>query len=360
MLIHHYLRKQLLTICFGFTIIPILIVWLTQARPIIEMVIDNGISLVIFLKLSLLVLPSLLLHILPFTFALSIVYLLYKLNQDNEMSILWASGVEPIKLTHIFFKYSLCCGLFIFLLNGYIHPRSEQIAKKEIFLIKNDLAKNLLKSSSFLSPGKDIKIYIQSIKGGTQIEGFFLSDKTDPEIEKIFTAEKAALVNDEKGDNLLLLGGQILMLPTNSSKKSALLTFDNFTFNIDSFNQASKILPKTKNDDLTILQLFRKINSSEETQKLSSIKQILIYVSTIFEPIIYAFIVLIGLLYPLSPRNFPIYRIFSVLSCIIVTKLFLSFLQDSHLEKMNDMYFLFTAQILLMLAPYFYIKKYTK
>ena len=82
MLIQKYIYKNLNYMLISFTLIPTIIIWIAQTRGVIDLIINNGISFWIFFKLSLLVIPPLMPHLLPFTFIFSVLYLLYKMYND--------------------------------------------------------------------------------------------------------------------------------------------------------------------------------------------------------------------------------------------------------------------------------------
>ena len=52
MKLNNYILKQLLFLTMNFTIVPMVIVWIIQSRDIADLVVNNGVSVWLFLKLS--------------------------------------------------------------------------------------------------------------------------------------------------------------------------------------------------------------------------------------------------------------------------------------------------------------------
>src|ERR1700753_2897447 len=81
-----------------FTFLLTAVIWLTQALRLLDLVINRGQSAPTFVYLTILILPSLLVIILPIAFFAGTLFALYKLNVDSELVVMSAAGYSRLQL----------------------------------------------------------------------------------------------------------------------------------------------------------------------------------------------------------------------------------------------------------------------
>src|SRR5271166_2525111 len=74
------------------------VIWITQALRQIDLLTSKGQTILIFLMMTGLALPSLVAIIAPVALFAGILYTLNKLNGDSELVVMAASGVSPGRL----------------------------------------------------------------------------------------------------------------------------------------------------------------------------------------------------------------------------------------------------------------------
>src|SRR5271154_4362240 len=92
--IARHLVNSTLLITFSLTSI----VWLTQALRFIDFIVNQGVSVVIFVKLTLLLIPSLVLMILPPSLFCAVMFVYNKLKTDSELIVMQAAGISRWRL----------------------------------------------------------------------------------------------------------------------------------------------------------------------------------------------------------------------------------------------------------------------
>src|SRR5215831_15977088 len=93
-----YILRQVLGPTLLFTLLLTLVVWMTQALRLLDLVINRGQSALIFAYLTTLMLPSLLVVIVPVAFFGAAIYALNKLNTDSELVVMWSAGISLVQL----------------------------------------------------------------------------------------------------------------------------------------------------------------------------------------------------------------------------------------------------------------------
>src|SRR5271166_5494642 len=74
------------------------VVWVTQALRQIDLITSKGQTILIFLMMTGLALPSMVAIIAPVALFAGILYTLNKLNGDSELIVMSAAGVSPARL----------------------------------------------------------------------------------------------------------------------------------------------------------------------------------------------------------------------------------------------------------------------
>src|SRR5205085_4000128 len=85
-----YVLRQIVGPFLLFTLVLTLVIWMTQSLRLLDIVINRGQSAVTFAYLTMLMLPSLLVVIVPIAFFGAALYVLNRLNSDSELVVMWS------------------------------------------------------------------------------------------------------------------------------------------------------------------------------------------------------------------------------------------------------------------------------
>ena len=81
---------------FSFVLVGIL--WLIQSMPRLDDVISNGQSGLVFIKISILIFPQVMLIVLPISAFASTIYAIHKLISESELLIFANAGISNTRL----------------------------------------------------------------------------------------------------------------------------------------------------------------------------------------------------------------------------------------------------------------------
>ncbi|WP_431271272.1 LptF/LptG family permease [Dankookia sp. P2] len=93
-----YIFRQLAAALLAVTIGLAALVWLTQSLRFIELVLDRGLSFLVFIELTGLLLPSFFAVILPITTFVVILFVYVRLSADRELVVMRAAGLSQWRL----------------------------------------------------------------------------------------------------------------------------------------------------------------------------------------------------------------------------------------------------------------------
>ena len=83
------------------------IVWTIQAVNYLDLVSEDGHAFLVYFTYSFLTLSKIITKIMPFCFLIATVLTISKLEKDNELMILWTSGLNKINIVNFLFSVSL-------------------------------------------------------------------------------------------------------------------------------------------------------------------------------------------------------------------------------------------------------------
>ena len=113
-----HLVHSLLLITFSLTSI----VWLTQALRFVEFIVNQGVSITIFLHLTALLVPSLLLMILPPALFCAVLFTYNKLTSDSELVVMQSMGLSCWQLARPALIVAFVTMLITYAIAMYVQP----------------------------------------------------------------------------------------------------------------------------------------------------------------------------------------------------------------------------------------------
>ena len=119
-----------LFIFFTFALVIVsLILWVFQLTNYIDLIINDGKNIFEYFTYSLLRLPKIISEIFIFTYFFSLMFIISKYEDNNELIVLWTNGISKIKLVNFFLKLSIFIFIIQIVLNLFIVPISEKCKK---------------------------------------------------------------------------------------------------------------------------------------------------------------------------------------------------------------------------------------
>ncbi|MEM9234885.1 MAG: LptF/LptG family permease, partial [Pseudomonadota bacterium] len=182
-------------------------IWLTQILQRVDLMVDDGGSLSSFLKVTVLLLPSLMGVILPFALLASVLYALNLFATDNELPVMKAAGASRLRLSRPLIFLSVLAGMAVLWINVDLQPRSYRVLKETIENVRSDIARSFIREGVFSEVVENVTVYAEEVRPGDQYVGLFIHDQTNPDEIKTYTAERGLFQMTPSGPKLLLVRG---------------------------------------------------------------------------------------------------------------------------------------------------------
>ena len=152
-----------------------LIAWTVRAVNFLDLIVDSGYSTSTYFLYSLLNLTNIITKFIPLSFLLALLFTIIKLERQNELLVLWTSGISKIKISNLFLKLSFFV-LFIYILfSTLITPTALNHSRNLIKESGVNTLSNLLKPNIFSDTFKGLTFYVGKKKNNV-IENIFIKD----------------------------------------------------------------------------------------------------------------------------------------------------------------------------------------
>ena len=227
-----------------------LIVWVIQAVNYMDFITEDGHSLGLYFKYTLLSLPKILSRILPFILFISVFYNLIKLENNNELLVYWTYGISKLKFINILFIFSLLFLIIQILLNIYVVPIS--LDKGRDYIKKSDLDffPSLIKEKKFIDTVSDLTIFVDKINNKGELVNIFLKDQIEDKESQIIHAKKGILQKQNGKNFLVLVDGEFI---NNLEGKVTNFSFKKTNFDLSKYSTKTTTYRKIQEVDIMVL-----------------------------------------------------------------------------------------------------------
>ena len=168
------LIKSFILILFSLS----LIAWTVRAVNFLDLIVDSGYSTSTYFTYSLLNLTNIMTKFIPLSFLLALLLTIIRLERQNELLVLWTSGVAKSKITHLFFLISVFILLIYIIFSTIITPTALYKSRGLIKQSGVDTVNNLLKPNAFSDAFKGLTFYVGE-KENNIVKNIFIKDDSN-------------------------------------------------------------------------------------------------------------------------------------------------------------------------------------
>ena len=229
-----YVLRQIIGPFLLFTLVLTLVIWMTQSLRLLDIVINRGQSAVLFSYLTMLMLPSLWVVIVPIAFFGAALYVLNRLNSDSELVVMWSAGVSRLQMALPVISAAILAMAFTYACSLFLMPLGQRTMNDKIFDIRADIGAAILREGTFTSPSDGLTVFIREISPRGEIRGILVHDNREPHRPSTYLAESGTLAQTPQGPRLIMLNGHVEQAE-NGGARLSMLKFDRYVFDLDQF-----------------------------------------------------------------------------------------------------------------------------
>lgn len=281
------------------TITLTVIVWMTQALREIDLVTAKGQTLQLFLIISSLAIPSLIVILAPVALLIAVLYVMNSLHQDSELVIIAASGGSPKRVTRPLLWLSLIVAIITGVLSIYVAPSGLKQLRGHVIQVRADLISSIMIPGAFTDVDSGLMVHIKERHVDGSLSGILISDTRDETVSFQYLAARGALVETGPSTYLIMQNGNIVRRETKANS-SSIIEFASYAFDLSQFRERSnKSGYRTK--ESSTFELLKSLTNPEDG---TANRQISAEVHGRFVAPLYAFcFAMIAMLFMASPQT---------------------------------------------------------
>ena len=202
-----YIFRQLFLALVAVTGGLTALIWLTQSLRFVELVVNRGLSMTVFVGLTSLLIPSFIAVILPITTYVVVQFIYQRLSGDRELTVMRSAGVSPWGMARPAMAVALLATILGYVLNIWVVPATLQSFRQYQWEIRNRVAAFLLQEGVFTSLSDKMTVYVRSRDANGTLHGIMVQDDRDKAAPATILAESGQLVEGAHGPRAVLFNG---------------------------------------------------------------------------------------------------------------------------------------------------------
>ena len=255
--------KNFLTILLTFTAIA----WTVRAVNFLDLIIEDGFNPYVYFNYSILNLSAILTRFTPLSFLIALLLTIIKLEKQQELLILWTSGLNKIKIANTFVLISVLITLTQILMTFYLNPF---LLSKSRILLKTHEDKEIssvIRSNNFNDSFKGITFFIEEKNENNELINIFVQDDNGTlnlALDEVKSSKNTIIIAKKgiiKNNKLLLFEGNIQTKNINNELKN--FFFEKTELNIKNFS--TRTITTMKIQETSSLQLINCIFNIQKT-----------------------------------------------------------------------------------------------
>jgi lipopolysaccharide export system permease protein len=236
--IGRYITRTVLSAFLLVLVSLTLVIWTTHAIREIDVVTSQGQTILVFLGLTALLIPMLVLVIAPIAFVVAAVYAINKLNADSEIAVMNAAGMSPWRIFAPFLTASLVVAALVAVVGAYVSPKCLRELRVLMTHVRANLIANVIQPGRFTAlQGGQLTFHIRERRSNGELGGIFIDDRRDPNLRSTFLAERGIIVDNDDGSFLVLEKGSAQRVSAKDADPTIVL-FDRYAFDMTQFSGA--------------------------------------------------------------------------------------------------------------------------
>jgi lipopolysaccharide export system permease protein len=235
--IDRYIFSQLLVALLLVTTGLVALIWLTQSLRFIQIIVSHGLSPFVFVRLTMLLVPSFVATILPITCFIVVLFVYTRLAGDRELTVMRAAGMSDYAVARPALLIALGSMLVCYLLNLVLVPASLSAFRAFEFEIRDQIAAFLLQPGVFTPVTDNVTVYVQARSQDDSLRGILIEDNRDPSAPATILAQTGQLLVTPQGPEVLLRHGSREEVDPRTGRLD-ILDFHSYTVSLAQASQA--------------------------------------------------------------------------------------------------------------------------
>src|SRR3569833_458606 len=211
------------------------VIWVTQALRDIDIMTSQGQTILVFVGITGLIIPLLVLVIAPIALLIATAHVLNKLSTDTEIIVMNAAGMSPWILFRAFMSVAIVVSIIVLSISAYFAPKGLRMLRDWLTEVRANVVSTIVQPGRFTSIESGVTIHIRERRANGHLVGIILAARRNPEERMTVVSERGELVDNDNGTFLVLQTG-VVQRQQVGKKDPAMVAFDRYAFDLSQFS----------------------------------------------------------------------------------------------------------------------------
>jgi lipopolysaccharide export system permease protein len=208
-----------------------LLIWVTQALRDVDIMTNQGQTVLVFVGITGLIIPLLVLVIAPIALLIAVAHTLNKMSTDSEIIVMNAAGMSPWLLFRAFMNVAIVVAILVTSISAYFAPKGLRMLRDWLTEVQANVVSTIVQPGRFTSLQSGVTIRIRERRPNGQLVGIMLDDRRNVKERLTVLAETGDLIDNANGTFLVLQNG-VVQWREPERKEPALVVFDRYAFDL--------------------------------------------------------------------------------------------------------------------------------
>ena len=243
--IEKYIFREALVMFLAALLVLTGAIWVTQALREVDLMTSKGQTILIFLRLTLLTIPSLIMILAPVALLIATIYSLNRLNGDSELVVMNAAGMAPARLVRPYLWLAGIVLVLVSVISLWLMPASFRNIRDLVSKVRTDVLTRIVREGQFITLDKGFVFHYRERGNDGSLKGIFIQDRRETDKINTYIAESGTTVESGTQNYLVLEKGS-LQRQTLKDRDPAIVQFERYAIDLAQFSRRSQATYKPR------------------------------------------------------------------------------------------------------------------
>jgi lipopolysaccharide export system permease protein len=229
-----YVLHQMVGPFLFFVIIFGGVLWLNQALRIVDIVVSNGQSGLVFAELSLYLVPKVMETVIPVAGFSAALFLTNRMYSEAELVVFMGVGRGPANTTYPFFIFGVICFGFMTVVTHFLTPLSLAIFQDRQHEFSKEFLTQFVVAGEFATPAPGVTVFFGETSPDGNLGDVLINDRRQPDLIVTHSASKGKVISSENQPKLVLFDGAIQQFSPKTRNLNT-IQFDTLSYDLSQF-----------------------------------------------------------------------------------------------------------------------------
>ncbi len=213
---------------------------LSQSLGVLDVIVSQGQSPLVFLKVVLLALPQLLSMVTPIALFVAALIALNRMQTEQEIVVCFASGMSRWRVISPALRLAAVVGLISLAVNLWVAPWADRAMREELLRVRTDLAASLIHVGQFTQPAPGLTVYAQDSDQAGAFHNLFVFQQKPTGGDTTYIAARGKIAKQGGTPALIMRDGSVQFFsPTGVLNY---LKFDEYSLDLSQFQSSDELI----------------------------------------------------------------------------------------------------------------------